>query len=78
MSLIRISFNNGRAAIFVPDRFFDIFRQLLDTVKRDFEVAKVTEMKGNEMIDADGTIWLPFEFFTVIVAEKIREGKKRR
>jgi len=76
MALIRISFNEGKAALLIPEQFYDIFLKLLDTVKRDFEVARVTDCKAGEIVDADGKVWLPIEFFSVIVAEKIRERKK--
>jgi len=78
MSFIRISFNEGKSAIFVPDKFFHIFQKLLDTLKRDFDIARVTEMQSLEITDAEGTTWLPLEFFTVIVAEKIRDRRKGR
>ena len=77
MALIRISFNNNKAALLIPERFYDIFLQLLNTVNRDFEIAKVTEYKSDGMTDSDGKVWLPIEFFTVIVAEKIRERRRR-
>jgi len=77
MALIRISFNSGKVALLIPERFYDVFLRLLNTAKRDFEVARITDFSADEATDADGKVWLPIEFFSVIIAEKIRERKRR-
>jgi hypothetical protein len=50
----------------------------LNTAKRNFEVARVTDHTADEITDADGKVWMPIEFFSVIVAEKIGERKHKR
>jgi hypothetical protein len=78
MALIRISLNNGKIAILFPEQYYRIFQALLNAAERDFEVARVTDHTADGMTDADGKVWMPIEFFSVIVAEKIGERKRRR
>jgi len=78
MALIRISLNNGEIAILFPEQYYHIFQALLNTAKRECEVARIVENNPEEMIDADGKVWEATEFFSVIVAQKIRERKKSK
>ena len=78
MALIRISLNNGETAILFPEQYYRIFQALLNTAKRECEVARIVENNPEEMIDADGKVWEATEFFSVIVAQKIRERKKSK
>jgi hypothetical protein len=80
MALIRISLNNGKTSILFPEQYFHIFQALLNTAKRECEVARIVENNPEELIDADGKVWEATEFFSVIIAQKIGEKKmsKRR
>jgi hypothetical protein len=78
MALIRISLNNGETAILFPEQYFQIFQALLNTAKRECEVARIVENNPEELVDADGKIWEATEFFSVIVAQKIGEKKRSK
>jgi hypothetical protein len=78
MALIRISLNNGKTAILFPEQYFRIFQALLNTAKRECEVARIVENNPEELIDADGKVWAATEFFSVIIAQKIGERKRSK
>jgi hypothetical protein len=78
MALIRISLDNGETAILFPEQYFRIFQALMNTARRECEVAKIVENNPEELIDADGKVWEATEFFSVIVAQKIGERKRSK
>jgi hypothetical protein len=78
MALIRISLNNGKTAILFPEQYYELFQTLLNTAKRDFEVARVTDYTSDGITDADGKVWMAIEFFSVIVAKKTGERKHKQ
>ena len=78
MALIRITLDNGKTAILFPEQYYRIFQALLNTVRRECEVARIVENNSEELIDADGKVWEATEFFSVIVAQKVGERKKSK
>jgi hypothetical protein len=78
MALIRISLDDGRIAILFPEQYYNIFQALLNTAKRNCEVARVVDHNPEELVDADGKVWTATEFFSVIVAQKIGERKRSK
>jgi hypothetical protein len=78
MALIRISLDDGKIAILFPEQYYNIFQALLNTAKRNYEVARIVDHNPEELVDADGKVWTATEFFSVIVAQKIGERKKSK
>jgi hypothetical protein len=78
MALIRISLDNGKTAILFPEQYYRIFQALLNTAKRECEVARIVENNPGGMVDADGKVWEATEFFSVIIAQKIGEKKRSK